>query len=154
MLILFQFLYLLALVIWVGAIVFFSFCAAPSVFKVLEREKAGEVIGDIFPKYWLLGYVCGVVGSLSLIFIGISGGGFYAGRFVLFVAMTALGFYSGLVVGKKARAVKAEVYAATGEAEKERLRSVFKKIHAKSAILNMIILAFGLVIVYLTAITL
>ncbi len=154
MLILFQVLYLLALVVWVGAIVFFSFCAAPSVFKVLEREKAGEVIGDIFPKYWLLGYVCGVVGSLSLVLIGISGGGFYAGRFVLFVAMTALGFYSGLVVGKKAREIKADMYADKDDGEKERLRSAFKKIHAKSAILNMVILAFGLVIVYLTAITL
>jgi len=91
---------------------------------------------------------------LSLIFIGISGGGFYAGRFVLFVAMTVLGFYSGLVVGKKARRIKADIYSAPDDEQRDRSRSAFKKIHAKSAILNMVILAFGLVIVYLTAITL
>ena len=40
------------MVIWVGMIVFFTFFAAPSIFKALPRELAGEVIGHIFPKYW------------------------------------------------------------------------------------------------------
>ncbi|VAW36469.1 hypothetical protein MNBD_DELTA02-233 [hydrothermal vent metagenome] len=154
MLILFKFLYLLSVVIWVGSIIFFSFCAAPSVFKVLEREKAGEVIGDIFPKYWLVGYVCGIVGTLSLVFIAVYGGGLPPLRFVLFLAMTALGFYSGLVVGRKARGIKSGIKGAIDDAERERLRVSFKKVHAKSAILNMVTLAIGIVIVYLTALIL
>ena len=47
---------LLALVLWIGGIVFFSFIASPSVFKILPREQAGQVVSDIFPKYHLLGY--------------------------------------------------------------------------------------------------
>ena len=45
-----RYLLLLALVLWIGGIVFFSFIASPSVFKILPREQAGQVVGDIFPK--------------------------------------------------------------------------------------------------------
>jgi len=153
-LVIYNFVFLLSLVIWVGSIVFFSFCAAPSVFKMLAREKAGEVIGDIFPKYWLVGYACGVVGTLSLVFIPIAGGRISPGRFILYLIMTVLGFYSGLVVGRQARIVKNDIRSVPEGEEKERLRSSFRKIHAKSTILNMVILAFGFLVIYLTAVTL
>lgn len=55
-----QFFYLLSLVVWIGSIIFFSFFTAPAVFKTLEREQAGELIGIIFPRYYKVGYVCGV----------------------------------------------------------------------------------------------
>ncbi|VAV84607.1 hypothetical protein MNBD_DELTA01-1817 [hydrothermal vent metagenome] len=154
MLNIFLFVHLLSVVIWVGSIMFFSFCAAPAIFKVLEREKAGEVIGVIFPRYWLVGYVCGIVGVLSLILIAAYGGGFLPLRFILVLLMMVLGFYSGLVVGRKAREIKSDIKASTDDAEKERLRGRFKKVHAKSAILNMVTLAIGIVVVYLIAITL
>lgn len=53
-----HFIYILGLVCWVGGIVFFSFFAAPIIFSSLDREKAGEVVGVIFPRYYFLGYVC------------------------------------------------------------------------------------------------
>ena len=51
-----HFVYILSLVGWVGSIVFFSFFTAPVIFKLLDREKAGEVVGVIFPRYYFLGY--------------------------------------------------------------------------------------------------
>ena len=51
------FFHLLALVCWLGSIIFFSFFAAPAVFKALERPQAGDVIGAIFPRNYGLGYV-------------------------------------------------------------------------------------------------
>ena len=50
-----HFIYILSLVFWVGSIVFFSFLTAPVIFKLLDREKAGEVVGVIFPRYYFLG---------------------------------------------------------------------------------------------------
>ncbi len=149
-----RFVHLLSVVIWVGSIMFFSFCAAPAIFKALPREKAGEVVGVIFPKYWLVGYLCGIVATMSLILIAAYGGGFPPLRFILLVLMTALGFYSGLVVGRKAREIKADIKAAIDDKERERLRGRFKKVHAKSAVINMVTLATGIVIVYLIAVTL
>ena len=67
---LFNFIYLLSVVCWLGSIIFFSFIGAPGIFKTLEREKAGEVAGVIFPKIlyaWLYlrrtfvgGFGCGL----------------------------------------------------------------------------------------------
>ena len=48
-----HFVYILSLVGWVGSIVFFSFFTAPVIFKLLDREKAGEVVGVICFPCWL-----------------------------------------------------------------------------------------------------
>ena len=50
-----HFIHLLSLVMWMGSIIFFSFFAAPAVFRLLDRKQAGEVVGAIFPKYYGLG---------------------------------------------------------------------------------------------------
>jgi uncharacterized membrane protein len=63
-----RFAYLLALGIWIGEIAFFSFVVAPAIFGVLGPERAGPVVGAIFPRYYALGGAaaavalgCGVV---------------------------------------------------------------------------------------------
>ena len=43
-----RFIYLLSIALWIGGMTFFSFMAAPSIFKVLSREEAGQVVSDIF----------------------------------------------------------------------------------------------------------
>ena len=57
----YNFIYLLSLVCWIGSIIFFSFIVAPIIFKTLDREKAGEVVRKIFPLYYKLGYICGAL---------------------------------------------------------------------------------------------
>ncbi len=56
-----RFLYLLALAVWVGEIVFFSFVVAPAVFGVLDGPRAGAVVSAIFPRYYALGATAGAV---------------------------------------------------------------------------------------------
>jgi hypothetical protein len=47
---------------WLGTVSFFSFVVAPCVFGVLERERAGEVVNEIFPTYYVFGALLGVFG--------------------------------------------------------------------------------------------
>ena len=56
-------LYLMALIVWVGEVVFFSFVVAPAVFRTFPPPavEAGRVIGAIFPTYYRIGYACGAV---------------------------------------------------------------------------------------------
>jgi hypothetical protein len=51
----------LALGVWLGAMVFFSFVAAPTVFSVLPEADAGTVVNAVFPKYYVFGAVLGIV---------------------------------------------------------------------------------------------
>jgi hypothetical protein len=50
-----RFAYLLALGLWIGQVVFFSFVVAPTVFGVLGAAGAGDVVGAIFPRYYAFG---------------------------------------------------------------------------------------------------
>ena len=48
----------LALVFWLGEMLFFAFVFAPVVFKVLPRDQAALLQNNLFPKYYLLGLIC------------------------------------------------------------------------------------------------
>lgn len=56
--------------VWLGAMGFFSFVAAPRVFAVLD-ERAGDVVNDIFPRYYLVGVGLGLVALAAGLFSGI-----------------------------------------------------------------------------------
>lgn len=149
-----RFIHLMSITLWVGMLIFFSFLAAPSIFKVLPRETAGDVVGHIFPKYWLVGYAASVLSLGSLIAISASEKVFPGARIAILIVMTAMTFYSGLAVGGKARAIKAEMRAAEEPARKETLRAEFRKVHALSSTLNLIVIILGVVLVFFTSRTL
>ena len=63
------FVYLLSLACWLGGIVFFSFFTAPAVFgSGIPLPEAGKVISTIFPRYYLLRYVAGIVALLMALY--------------------------------------------------------------------------------------
>ena len=51
----------LAAAVWVGAIVFQSFIVAPLVFRRLEAAQAQTFLRAVFPRFFRLGLVCGVL---------------------------------------------------------------------------------------------
>ncbi len=130
-------------------LIFFTFIGAPAIFRELPRETAGQVVGRIFPKYWLTGYIAGVLSIATLGAASIMGQAWPGWRILVLIVMTAISFYSGLVVGKKARSLKARMKH--GSDDKEALGRDFKKVHALSAVLNLTVIALGLVLVWLTS---
>jgi uncharacterized membrane protein len=57
-----RFLMLLALIVWIGGIVFFAFVEAPALFTVLpSREMAGHVVSRSLTALHWMGLVSGVV---------------------------------------------------------------------------------------------
>ncbi|HEU5233774.1 MAG TPA: DUF4149 domain-containing protein [Terriglobales bacterium] len=57
-----RFLIILALVVWVGGIIFFSAVVAPALFSILPKpELAAGVVGVSLTALHLIGLVCGVV---------------------------------------------------------------------------------------------
>lgn len=146
-----RFLHLLSLVIWVGGTIFFVTIGAPSIFKVLPREAAGDVLGDIFPKYWIMSYLCSAT-SLITIFISSLKGHIYPwGRIGLLILMTALTLYLGLVVAAKAREVRFQIRSVENISQKEALKTEFKSLHRSSVLLNGVILVSGLAVIFLMA---
>jgi uncharacterized membrane protein len=140
-----NFTYLLSLVCWIGSIIFFSFFVAPVVFKALEREKAGEVVGIIFPRYYMIGYVCSVLVLMALLLNGPAGLKWCAWGIMMVGTACA-----GLVVNPKAKILK-EQLKVSSEVEKPALEARFKTLHSLSVKLNAAVLFAGLWLLWMSA---
>ena len=144
-----HFIYILSLVFWIGSIAFFSFLTAPVIFKLLDREKAGEVVGVIFPRYYFFGYVCAVMALFSLI---VSTQELFGSKQILLFIMIAGWFYAGLVVSPKSRNLKALRQSSSSAEEKELFEVKFKKAHSLAVKLNGTVLLAGLGLLWFSAI--
>jgi putative copper export protein len=153
-----KFIYLLSLSFWIGSIFFFSFFAAPSIFKVLPRETAGNVVSDIFPKYYLVAYICGGAAVITTVLLGViyeRGGGISFGvRLCALLVMLALAVYAGEVLRPKAVEARSEMRSLT-EASPNYPASheKFRKLHARSAIINSAVFILGIAILFVDAYT-
>jgi len=139
-----RFVHLLALGLWIGAIVFFSFVVAPAVFGVLGPERAGDVVAVVFPRYYLLG---GVAAAVALATGGVLARGSRAAGWwtTALVALTiGLGAtaYAGGVVEPEARQLRAAMHAA---GEGSAAASDFHRLHATAVGLNVAALVAAVV---------
>jgi hypothetical protein len=58
----FRFLMLLALIVWIGGIIFFAFVLAPTLFSVLPTTKlAGDVVNATLGKLHWMGLISGII---------------------------------------------------------------------------------------------
>ncbi|MGP0565656.1 MULTISPECIES: DUF4149 domain-containing protein [unclassified Nitrospina] len=140
------FVHLLGLVVWLGSVIFFSFFTAPSIFKVLDRQQAGDVIGAIFPKYYGVGYTCAVLTAGTALATPGGAGGL---RLPFIAIMAACTFYAGMVINPQARQLKHQMREAGGE--DEALQNRFRSLHGWSVRLNATVLMFGLGLLWITA---
>jgi uncharacterized membrane protein len=144
-----RYLLLLALVVWIGGIIFFSFIASPSIFKVLPREQAGQVVGDIFQKYHLLGYISCLV-SLGCL-VGLKQMGTVPGvgsAMMLLILMGGIQVTMGTVIGPQVTQARDVARATAPGPEQERLEKKFRGMHAISMVLNLVLLALGLLLLF------
>lgn len=142
-----HFVYFLSLVCWVGGIVFFSFFTAPVIFKLLDREKAGEVVGVIFPRYYFLGYVCAVSAFFPLLISSQTIGAKHIFLFIMVIGW----LYAGLVVSPKSRNLKILRKTVGSSEEQELLDTQFKKLHSLAVKLNGTVLLAGLGLLWSSA---
>lgn len=148
-----SFIHHLSLVTWIGGMIFLVVIGAPSIFKVLPRDAAGDVLGDIFPKYWIMGYICGIASLVTIVIMSGTGTGteqFYPwGRISLLTFMTVLTFYLGLVSAARARKLRLQIRANVDTSMTQTLQKKFRSIHRFSVILNVLVLLAGLAVIFL-----
>lgn len=109
-----RFLHLLALGYSIGAIVFFSFVVAPTVFQVLGREQAGDVVAVIFPRYYQLGIGAAAIALVTAIALRgrSTARGAWTGSSVALATGLAATLWAGAVVEPRARQLRQEMHAA------------------------------------------
>ena len=143
--------HLVALAVWLGETVFFGVVVAPALFGGLEREQAGAVTALIFPGYYTVGYVCGVVLVLTAIALrqrSRPGGGLWLAAAAVAAVMLAACLFAGLVVLPDADALRPRLHDPTAPAS---VREQFDALHGLAVQLNGAVLIGGLVLAGLIA---
>jgi hypothetical protein len=138
-----RFLYLLALVVWLGEIIFFSFVVAPTVFGVLEVERAGQVTSAIFPRYYAIGMGAGglaVACAVVLARHAATPGWWWAAGATLGLGLAAT-LWAGLVVRPRTEQLRAAARAAAVAPSDD---PAFGAAHRLAVVLNSVALLSGL----------
>jgi len=150
-----RFFMLLALVVWIGGIIFFAAAVAPTVFKVLPtRHLAGAVVTRSLCILHWMGIVCAIVFLVASMLHSYSARGAahpLAPRHVPVYVMLALTIISQFVVSAKMAALR----AAMGEIDlvpiADARRIAFNQLHAWSTRLESGVLILGLIVLFLVA---
>jgi len=150
-----RFFMLLALVVWIGGIIFFAAAVARTVFKVLPTHHlAGAVVTRSLGILHWMGIVCAIVFLITSMLHTYSARGAahpLAPRHVLVYVMLVLTLISQFVVSAKMAALR----AAMGEIDlvpiADARRIAFNQLHAWSTRLESGVLILGLIVLFLTA---
>lgn len=128
------FLYLLALVCWLGGMLSFVLFTA-MLFSRLPVADAGKVVSAIFPYYYLVGYVAGAIGLALAIYFAVAGRGrvWWICSAILLAGALGLTVYAGAVIRPKIEAVRAVTEEANPDPAR---RAEFDSLHKLSVQIN------------------
>jgi uncharacterized membrane protein len=146
---------LLALIVWIGGIIFFSFVVAPTLFSVLPtRELAGNVVTRCLAALHWIGLVSGLVFLLCSVMYNqmkFANPRLFSATHLLLIVMLALTAISQFGISPKMQALRAEMHVIDTVPAGDARREEFNRLHAWSTRAEGGVLMCGLVVVLLTA---
>ena len=146
---------LLALVVWLGGLIFFSFVVAPTVFSVLPtRDLAGNVVNRSLAILHIMGLVCGVVfAAASMGYSALHSGSAepFAPRHLLIYAMLILTLIAQFGVAPRMAARRTSMGVIDNVPQSDARRVEFNRLHHWSTRLGGSIFFLGLGVLFLTA---
>ena len=150
-----RYLMLLALIVWLGGLIFFAFVLAPAAFSVLPtRHMAGTVVGrSLITLHWM-GLFSGLIFlACSILYSRLTKGTprLFAARHVLICLMLALTLVSQFAIIPRMNALRASIGEIDSVPLNDPARVQFDGLHVWSTRVEGGVFLFGLVVVYLTA---
>jgi uncharacterized membrane protein len=153
-----RYVYLLALIVWLGGMIILGALVAPTTFEVLQaaqpasgRELGGAVFGAIIARFHYVQYAAGAILLLSVAGMGLLGPRPRASavRAGIIVVMLAVAVYSGVIVLGNIEAVQREAGGLTSRlAVTDQRRIRFDQLHGLSTNLMLFNMAAALVLLY------
>ncbi len=149
----------LAVAIWLGGLVVLGAISAPSIFEVIGvrgvpdgRLLSGAIFGEMFRRFHLVSYLCGVIVIGALLARAVLGPRprRFAVRMSIAAGMLAASAYSGLVVSSAITRVQDGLGATAPSSlsADDPRRSEFGRLHALSAGIQLIPLLGGMMLLF------
>jgi hypothetical protein len=153
-----RYVYVLALVVWLGGMVILGAIVAPTTFQVLQaiepvagRALAGELFGVTLARFHYVAYGAGFLLLVTLAAMAVLGPrpASYAVRSTLILVMLAVALYSGFFILPQIDAIQAGIGGLPSalSAADDRRRE-FDRLHVFSTRLMMLNMAGALVLLY------
>jgi len=153
-----RYVYVLALIVWLGGMLVLGAVVAPTTFEVLQtadpesgRLLAGELFGTLIARFHYVAYTAGGVLLVSLAAMALLGPrprGF-APRAAIIGTMLLVAAYSGLVVLREIEAIQQEVGGLPSKLPDDDARRLrFDALHELSTRLMFVNIAGALVLLY------
>jgi hypothetical protein len=150
-----RFINFFAFIFWYGTMLFFTFIQAPVLFKSLPRELFGQVQSFLFPSYYWIGYVCGLLLIVTYHFLHPLKD-YVPQDCVKITALYLMLLFSlgqGFWIGPQVAAIRVERLAAEEAKDQPKVEALsreFAKAHGISSLFNLIVIIAGTVyLVYL-----
>lgn len=148
---------LLALVVWVGGILFLAFVEAPIAFApgfLPTRHMAGTVVGHSLDRLHFMGIASGLVFLIaSMLYCRMTVGRArpLAMRHILMVAMIVLTMISQFAISPKMHALRAQAVVIDNLTLDDPIRREFNRLHVWSEKFEQAVLLLGMLAVFRTA---
>ena len=146
---------LLALIVWIGGIIFFALVMAPTLFTVLpSTQLAGNVLAPALTKLHWMGLISGAVFLVSSVaynwrkYFQLR---LFTATHVFVVLMLALTAVSQFVITPRMRELRSQLRMVDLLSPVEPVRAEFNRLHEWSTRCESGVLFLGLVVVVLTA---
>ncbi|HJW99569.1 MAG TPA: DUF4149 domain-containing protein [Terriglobales bacterium] len=145
-----RFVMISTLVVWVGAIVFFSFVVAPTVFSVLPaKESAGVIVGRSLAALHRIGLICGIVFVAATFLTELKRAKALRALICLMVLLTAVSQFGVTPQMERIREnVGGSIQALPPQ---DAGRAAFDRLHQMSVVLESIVLLSGIGAIALVA---
>lgn len=145
--------YNLVLSLWAGGISLFTFIVTPVFFREFERGMAGKIVGKLFPGYFMYNLILSVLALILLIIIsGLFTKAIFKLSMVLVVMAVIINLFVAFRLHPEIRKVKQEIHSFDTQSADSLLRKKFGKLHAVSASLNLLLLADGITLLFLSSV--
>jgi hypothetical protein len=144
------YLYVIVLSLWVGGMSLFTFIVTPVIFRSYARDAAGEIVGKLFPSYFLFTLAVSAA-ALILFLLSFPKTAHPGYRISLGLVCLAVGLslYVKFGLHPAARKVKEQVHSFETPAPDDPARIRFRRLHALSAVINIFMIVDGLVLLVL-----
>lgn len=145
-------LYDLTLSLWVGGMAIFTFIVTPAIFRSFDRDMAGRIVGALFNGYFTYNLVLSIV-ALVLAFVVWPDRAQMACKvsFLLIACAIAINLYISFKLYPDIVEVKRQVASFVTTPKDSPLRKQFTRMHAVSAIMNLLLLADGVTLLVIGA---
>jgi uncharacterized membrane protein len=153
-----RYVYVLALVVWLGGMVVLGAVVAPTTFQVLQasepiagRALAGELFGVTLARFHYVAYAAGLLLLLSLTAMAVLGPRpvHFLVRTIIVTAMLCVALYSGFVVLGGIEQIQEEVGTLPSRLAATDIRRIrFDALHQLSTRLMMLNMVAALVLLY------